>query len=99
MSDTLWLTARSPLLETLLFGGGLTVLVGALLALTERRVGRFIAYLSLVALGQGLIGLSLGTRNGVAGTLLVTLNPGVGGRVGGWRIRIRAASPGKTLAK
>ena len=78
MSETLWLTARSPLLEILLFGGGLTVVVGALLALTERRGGRFIAYLSLVALGQALIGLSLGTRVGLGGSLLATLNRALG---------------------
>jgi formate hydrogenlyase subunit 3/multisubunit Na+/H+ antiporter MnhD subunit len=78
MSDTLWLTARSPLLAILLFGGGLTVLMGALLALTERRVGRFVAYLSLVGLGQALIGLSLGTRIGLEGTLLTTLNRALG---------------------
>ena len=78
MSDTLWLTGRSPLLSILLFGGGLTMALGAVLALTERRVGRFVAYLSLVALGQALIGLSLGTRVGLGGTLLATLNRALG---------------------
>ena len=78
MSDTLWLTTRSPLMAILLFGGGLTVVLGAVLALTERRVGRFIAYLSLVGLGQALIGLSLGTRLGLGGALLATLNRALG---------------------
>ena len=52
--------------------------MGALLALIERRVGRFIAFLSLVSLGQALIGLSLGTRIGLAGALLATMNRAVG---------------------
>lgn len=78
MNAALWLSDRSPLLAILLFGGALTVSIGALLALTERRVGRFIAFLSLVSLGQALIGLSLGTRIGLAGALCATLNRAVG---------------------
>jgi formate hydrogenlyase subunit 3/multisubunit Na+/H+ antiporter MnhD subunit len=78
MRDALWLTAQSPLLAILLFGGALTVSLAALLALTERRVGRFIAFLSLVSLGQALIGLSLGTRIGLASAIFATLNRALG---------------------
>ncbi|MDE3091015.1 MAG: hypothetical protein KGJ80_16705 [Chloroflexota bacterium] len=78
MSRTLWLTDKSPLLSVLIFGGGLTVPVGALLALSERRDGRFIAYLSLVSLGHALIGLGLGTRLGLAGAMLETFNRAIG---------------------
>ncbi len=78
MSGALWLIDRSPLLTVLLFGGALTVPMGALLALSERRDGRFIAYLSLVALGHALIGLSLGTRIGLASALLAILNRALG---------------------
>lgn len=78
MSDALWLTEKSPLLTVLLVGGALTVPVGALLALSERRDGRFIAYLSLVALGHALIGLGLGTRVGLASAFVVVLSRAVG---------------------
>jgi formate hydrogenlyase subunit 3/multisubunit Na+/H+ antiporter MnhD subunit len=78
MSAAQWLTERTVLLTILLFGGGLTAAVGALLALTERRDGRFIAYLSLVSLAQALVGLSLGTRAGLASALLAILNRAVG---------------------
>lgn len=78
MNDALWLTDRTPLLQVLFFGGALTAPVGALLALSERRDGRFIAYLSLVSLGHALIGLGLGTRLGLAGALLATMNRALG---------------------
>jgi formate hydrogenlyase subunit 3/multisubunit Na+/H+ antiporter MnhD subunit len=78
MSDALRLTDRSPLLVNLLYGGAHTTSLGAQHALTERRVGRFIAFLSLVSLGQALIGLSLGTRIGLAGALFATMNRAVG---------------------
>lgn len=78
MSDALWLTDKSPLLTVLLVGGALTVPVGALLALSERRDGRFIAYLSLVSLGHALIGLGLGTRVGLASAFLVMLSRAIG---------------------
>ena len=78
MSASQWLTERTSLLTILLFAGGLTAVIGALLALTERRDGRFIAFVSLVALGQALIGLRLGTRVGLASALLAILNRAVG---------------------
>ncbi len=78
MSASQWLIERTALLTILLFAGGLTTMIGALLALTERRDGRFIAFVSLVALGQALIGLSLGTRVGLASALLAILNRAVG---------------------
>ncbi len=78
MSDELWLTDKSPLLTVMVFGGALTVPVGAVLVLAERREGRFIAHLSLISLGNALIGLGLGTRVGLAGALLATLNRAVG---------------------
>jgi len=78
MGDALWLTDKSPLLAVLLFGGALTVPMGALLAVSEQRDGRFIAYLSLPSLGYALIGLSLGTRIGLASALLALLNRAVG---------------------
>ncbi len=78
MSDALWLTDQSPLLTVLVFGGAFTASIGALLAVPERRDGRFIAFLSLVSLGHALVGLGLGTRVGLAGALLMTLNRAVG---------------------
>lgn len=78
MSEFLWLIDKSPLLTVLLVGGAITAPVGALLAIAERRDGRFIAYLSLVLLGHALIGLGLGTRAGLAGALLAIFNRAVG---------------------
>ncbi len=78
MSRTLWLTDKSPLLDVMLLGGIITVPVGAVLALPERREGRFLAYLSLVSLGHALIGFGLGTAVGLAGAMLVMLNRAIG---------------------
>ncbi len=78
MSRMLWLTEKSPLLDVMLLGGVITVPIGAVLAIPERRQGRFLAYLSLVSLGHALIGFGLGTRVGLAGALLVMLNRAVG---------------------
>jgi formate hydrogenlyase subunit 3/multisubunit Na+/H+ antiporter MnhD subunit len=78
MNQSLWLVQKSPLLTVLLYGGALTVPIGALLSLTEKRDGRFIAYLSLVALGYALIGLGLGTRIGLAGASLAVMNRAIG---------------------
>ncbi len=78
LSGALWLTENSPLLMVLIFAGALTAPVGAVLALSERRDGRWIAFLSLVALGHALIGLGLGTRVGLAGAMLATLNRALG---------------------
>lgn len=73
-----WLVAKSPLLEILYWGGIVTVPVGALLALGERRSGRWLAYLSLVSLGNALIGLSLGTQLGLIGAVFAIFNRAVG---------------------
>ncbi|MBI4789646.1 MAG: hypothetical protein HY782_21665 [Chloroflexi bacterium] len=78
MSRMLWLTEKSPLLNTLLLAGIVTVPVGAVLALAEQRRGRFLAYLSLVSLGHALIGFGLGTKVGLAGAMLVVLNRALG---------------------
>ena len=74
MNDVTWLVTRSPLLNVLLFGGLLTAPLGALLALSERRDARLLAYLSLIPLGHALIGLGLGTRLALAGALLAIIN-------------------------
>jgi formate hydrogenlyase subunit 3/multisubunit Na+/H+ antiporter MnhD subunit len=78
MSAVTWLTEKSPLLTILLLGAAVTVPMGALLALAEQRDGRFVAYLSLISLGDALIGFGLGTRLGLAGALLAMLNRAVG---------------------
>lgn len=78
MSQNLWLAEKSPLLGALILGGMVTIPVGALLALAEKRQGRFIAYLSLISLGHALIGFGLGTRLGLAGALLAILNRAAG---------------------
>ena len=78
MNQSHWLVDKSPLLNVLLVGGALTAPVGALLALSEKRDGRLIAYLSLVSLGHALIGLGLGTRIGLAGALLAVMNRAIG---------------------
>ncbi|MEW5718341.1 MAG: proton-conducting transporter membrane subunit, partial [Chloroflexota bacterium] len=74
MNDVTWLVTRSPWLNVLLFGGALTAALGALLALSERRDARLLAYLSLIPLGHALIGLGLGTRLALAGALLAIIN-------------------------
>lgn len=73
-----WLTEKSPLLNVLLLTGGVTIPVGALLALSEQRHGRFLAYLSLVSLGHTLIGFGLGTRLGLVGAILAMFNRAIG---------------------
>jgi formate hydrogenlyase subunit 3/multisubunit Na+/H+ antiporter MnhD subunit len=73
-----WLVTKSPLLEILYWGGIITVPVGALLALGERRSGRWLAYLSLVSLGNALIGLSLGTQLGLIGAVFAIFNRAAG---------------------
>jgi formate hydrogenlyase subunit 3/multisubunit Na+/H+ antiporter MnhD subunit len=78
LDAALWLTDKTPLLGILLLGGAITVPVGALLAVAERREGRLLAYLSLVPLGYALIGLGLGTRLGLAGAMLATLSRAAG---------------------
>jgi len=78
MSEVAWLTDKSPLLTILLWGGLLTALTGALLAIPERRDGRWLAYLSLIPLGYVLVGLGLGTRLGLVGALLVMLSRAMG---------------------
>jgi formate hydrogenlyase subunit 3/multisubunit Na+/H+ antiporter MnhD subunit len=78
MSEVAWLTDKSPLLTILLWGGLLTALTGALLAIPERRDGRWLAYLSLIPLGYVLAGLGLGTRLGLVGALLVMLSRAMG---------------------
>ncbi len=78
MSRLLWLTEKAPLLNVLVLGGLVTVPVGALLSLAERRQGRFIAFLSLISLGHALIGFGLGTRLGLAEAMLSMLNRAFG---------------------
>ena len=78
MSNLLWLTEKSPLLNTLVLAGIVTVPVGAVLALAEQRRGRFLAFVSLVSLGHALIGFGLGTKMGLAGAMLVVLNRAIG---------------------
>ena len=74
MTDVTWLVTKSPLLNVLLFGGLLTAPLGALLALSERRDARLLAYLSLVPLGNALVGCGLGTRLALASVWLVIVN-------------------------
>ncbi|MCL4486926.1 MAG: hypothetical protein M1570_02190 [Chloroflexi bacterium] len=78
MSETFWLTSSSPLLTVLMLGGGLTAPVGALLALSERRDGRLVAFLSLVTLGHALVGLGLGSKAGLEGAMIATLGRAIG---------------------
>ncbi len=78
MSRMLWLTEKSPLLNVLLMAGIVTVPVGALLASSEQRRGRFLAYVSLVSLGHALIGFGLGTRLGLASAMLIVMNRAIG---------------------
>lgn len=78
MNDVTWLVAKSPLLEILLAGGVITVPTAALLALGEKRPGRFVAYLSLLSLGHALIGLGLGTQLGLIAAMFALFNRAVG---------------------
>jgi formate hydrogenlyase subunit 3/multisubunit Na+/H+ antiporter MnhD subunit len=78
MSDLVWLTERAPVLTILFIGGALTALAGAALAISERRDGRLVAYLALVALGHALIGVGLGTRAALIGAWLILLSRGLG---------------------
>jgi formate hydrogenlyase subunit 3/multisubunit Na+/H+ antiporter MnhD subunit len=78
MNRMLWLTEKSSLLNTLLLAGAVTIPVGALFAIAESRKGRLLAYLSLVSLGQALIGFGLGTQVGLAAAMLAVLNRAIG---------------------
>ncbi len=78
MEKLLWLTEKSALLNLLIVAGVVTVPIGALLALSERRDGRWLAYLSLVSLGHALIGFGLGTRLALTGVVLELLNRAIG---------------------
>jgi formate hydrogenlyase subunit 3/multisubunit Na+/H+ antiporter MnhD subunit len=78
MSEVKWLIDKSPLMPILLWGGVLTALLGAGLALAERRDVRLIAYLSLIPLGHTLVGLGLGTRLGLTGGVLTILSRAIG---------------------
>jgi len=78
MNNLFWLTDKSPLFTVLLFGGALTVPVGALLALGEQRDGRLIAYLALVSLGHALLGLGLDTQLATIGALTALLDRALG---------------------
>lgn len=73
-----WLVAKSPMLQILLYGGMITIPIGAILALGERRSGRWLAWLSLISLGNALIGLGLGTKLGLSGAVLAMFNRAVG---------------------
>ncbi len=79
----LWLTEKSALLNLLIVAGVVSVPIGALLALSVRRVlsgdeGRWLAYLSLVSLGYAMIGFGLGTRLALTGVVLELLNRAIG---------------------
>jgi formate hydrogenlyase subunit 3/multisubunit Na+/H+ antiporter MnhD subunit len=74
MNAALWLTLRSPLLSALLVGGGLTALVGALLALAERRDARALAYLAMVPLGLVGVGMGTGAPLPLAGALVALVS-------------------------
>jgi formate hydrogenlyase subunit 3/multisubunit Na+/H+ antiporter MnhD subunit len=78
MNDVTWLVAKSPLLDILLAGGVITVPTSALLALGEKRPGRFVAYLSMLSLGHALIGLGLGTQLGLIAAMLAMFNRAAG---------------------
>lgn len=71
MSELSWLIDKSPLLASLLAAGIITAPIGALLALSEKRDARWLAYLSLVPLGHALIGIGLGTRLALVGALVI----------------------------
>lgn len=74
MNEVAWLVPRSTLPNVLLWGGGLTAGTGALLALTERRAARVLAYLAMIPLGHLLVGLSVGTSAALAGALGALIN-------------------------
>lgn len=77
MSDLSWLVEKSAILQALFTAGILTVPIGALLAVSEKREARWLGYVSLVPLGQTLIGLGLGTKLALSGALISMLNRGV----------------------
>jgi|GEM_PF-1818352 len=78
VSDLSWLVEKSTLLQSLTTAGILTIPIGAVLALSEKREARWLAYLSLVPLGHALIGLGLGTKLALAGALIAMLNRALG---------------------
>lgn len=78
MEKLLWLTEKAALLNLLLIAGVLSVPIAALLIVSERRDGRWLAYLSLVSLGHMLIGFGLGTRLALTGVVLELLNRAIG---------------------
>lgn len=78
MSELSWLIDKSPLLTSLMAAGVLTTPIGALLALSEKRDARWLAYLALVPLGSALIGLGLGTRLALVGALVTISSRALG---------------------
>jgi formate hydrogenlyase subunit 3/multisubunit Na+/H+ antiporter MnhD subunit len=78
MSELAWLIEKSPLLSSLVAAGILTAPIGALLALSEKRDARWLAYLSLVPLGHTLIGLGLGTHLALVGALVTVFSRALG---------------------
>lgn len=74
MNTVTWLVTRSPLLNALIIGGGITAPLGALLALAERRDARALAYLAMVPLGYVCVGLGVGTPVALAGALYALVN-------------------------
>lgn len=78
VSDLSWLVEKSAILQSLTTAGILTIPLGAVLALSEKREARWLAYLSLVPLGHALIGLGLGTKLALAGALIAMLNRALG---------------------
>lgn len=78
MNELSWLIEKSPLLTSLVAAGIITAPIGALLALSEKRDARWLAYLALVPLGHALIGLGLGTRLALVGALVTVTNRALG---------------------
>ncbi len=78
VSDLSWLVEKSALLQSFVAAGVITVLLGALLALSERREARWLTYLSLVPLGHALIGIGLGTRLALTGAILAIFSRALG---------------------
>jgi formate hydrogenlyase subunit 3/multisubunit Na+/H+ antiporter MnhD subunit len=73
-----WLIEKTPLLTVLHSAGALSAVGGAWLALAERRDNRLVAALSLLPLGDALIGFGLGTRVALIGALLAIITRALG---------------------
>ena len=69
-----WLIADNQAFQLLTVGGLLTALVGGLLAVGQRDLGRLLAYVALNDLGCLLLGLGTASMEGLAATALQLVN-------------------------